>query len=66
MDIILRTIDIMGNRIIEDELNKSDLILTIPTDNETGFLDVEQIESCYKYGYETTMKKMDEIKKLIK
>lgn len=66
MDIVLRTIDIMGNKIIEEELNKSDLILTIPTDNEAGFLDANQIESCYKYGYETTIKRIDEVKKIIR
>lgn len=65
MDIVLRTIDIMGNKIIEEELKKSDFILTIPTDNEIGFLDADQIESCYQYGYQTTTKKMSEIKKLI-
>lgn len=66
MDIVLRTIDIMGNKIIEEDLKKSDLILTIPTDNEIGFLDTDQIESCYQYGYETTMKKMREIKDIMK
>lgn len=65
MDIILRTIDIMGNKIIEEELKKSDLILTIPTDNEIGFLDTKQIESCYQYGYDTTIQKMEEIKKIV-
>lgn len=64
MDIILRTIDIMGNKMIEEELKKSDLILTIPTENGIGFLDTNQIESCYKYGYETTLKRMTEIKQL--
>ena len=64
-DIILRTIDIMGNKIIEEDLKKSDMILTIPTDNETGLLNMEQIENCYKYGYETTIKRMPEIKKII-
>lgn len=64
IDIVLRTIDIMGNKIVEEELKKSDLILTIPTDDEIGFLDTNQIENCYKYGYETTIKKIDEIKKL--
>lgn len=66
MDIILRTIDIMGNKIIEQDLLKSALILTIPTDDEIGFLDTEQIESCYQYGYETTLKRMEEIKELIR
>lgn len=66
MDIILRTIDIMGNKIIENDLKKSDFILTVPTDNEIGFLDTNQIESCYKYGYDTTIKKIEEIKEIFK
>ena len=32
MDIAMRTIDIMGNKISEDSLNQSDYILTIKTD----------------------------------
>ncbi len=64
MDIILRTIDIMGNKIIEEDLKKSDLILTIPTDNDIGFLDTNQIEKCYQYGYETTIQRIQDIKKI--
>ena len=63
MDIILRTIDIMGNKIIENEVKKSDYILEIPTDDEMGFLDSNQIEKCYEFGYKETINKMDEIKK---
>ena len=64
MDIILRTIDIMGNKIIENEVKKSDYILEIPTDDEMGFLDSNQIEKCYEFGYKETINKMDEIKKI--
>lgn len=64
MDIVLRTIDIMGNKIIEDEVKKSDYILEIPTDDEMGFLDSNQIEKCYEFGYKETINKMDEIKKI--
>ena len=65
MDIVLRTLDIMGNKILEEDLKKSDLILTIPTDDEIGLLDIDKIESLYKYGYEETIKRIDEIKKLM-
>lgn len=65
MDIVLRTIDIMGNKIIESDVKKSDFILTIPTDDEIGFLDSNQIEKCYKCGYETAMEKMVEIHKIL-
>ena len=64
MDIILRTIDIMGNKIMEQDIKKSAFILTIPTDDQIGFLDTNQIESCYHYGYETTLRKMEKIKAL--
>ena len=65
MDIVLRTIDIMGNKIIENDVEKSDFILTIPTDDEIGFLDSNQIEKCYKCGYKTAMEKMEEIHKIL-
>ena len=53
MDIIMRTIDIMGNKISEESLAKSDFILTIPTD-KTGLLDTEKLDQCYQFGYQTT------------
>ena len=64
MDITMRTIDIMGNKISEKGLKKSDFILTIQTD-KTGLLDMEKISSCYKYGYDTTIQKLDKIKELL-
>lgn len=65
MDIVLRTIDIMGNKIIEEDLKKSDMILTIPLENDVGLLDEKKIDSCYKYGYNTTIEKINEIKELL-
>ena len=65
MDIVLRTIDIMGNKIIENDVEKSDFILTIPTDDEIGFLESNQIEKCYKCGYRTTLEKIEEIHKIL-
>ena len=49
MDIGMRTIDIMGNKISEENLKMSDYILTIQTD-KTGLLDTKKLDSCYKYG----------------
>lgn len=40
MDITMRTIDIMGNKISEESLQASDYILTIETD-KTGLMDVK-------------------------
>lgn len=64
MDIIMRTIDIMGNKVSEKNLNSSDMILTIQTD-KTGLLETEKIDDCYKYGYRQTMNNIDKIKNLI-
>lgn len=64
MDIAMRTIDIMGNKISEQSLKMSDYILTISTD-KTGLLDIEKLDSCYKYGYRQTMREINKIKKAI-
>ena len=61
MDIIMRTLDIMGNKISDKSLEKSDLILTIPTDG-TGLFDVEKLDNCYKSGYKVALENMDKIK----
>ena len=60
MDIAMRAIDIMGNKISEDSLGQSDFILTIQTD-KTGLLETEKLDSCYKYGYRQTMKNIKKI-----
>lgn len=64
MDIIMKTLDIMGNKIAEESFKQSDLVLTVPTD-KAGLFDIEKMDKCYKFGYETTMKNIDKIKKLI-
>ena len=63
MDIAMRTLDIMGNKISEESLEKSDYILTIKTD-KAGLLDTEKLDSCYKFGYRETLRKLNEIKKI--
>lgn len=65
IDITMRTIDIMGNKIAEKSLKKSDYILTIKTE-KTGLLDIDSMESCYKYGYKSTIENMDKIKEVLK
>lgn len=65
MDIVMKTLDIMGNKISEKCLQNSDLILTIPSD-KTGLLDIEKIDTCYKLGYDTAIKNMDKILELVK
>ena len=55
MDIIMKTLDIMGNKIAEESFKQSDLVLTVPTDR-AGLFDIEKMDKCYKFGYDTTMK----------
>jgi len=63
MDIIMKTIDIMGNKISEKGLEQSDLVLTVPTDR-AGLFDIEKIDKCYKFGYDTVIKNLDIIRKM--
>ncbi len=60
----MRTIDIMGNKISEENLENSDFVLTIKTD-KTGLLDVEKLDSCYKYGYRAVMENLGKIKSIL-
>ena len=64
MDVAMRTIDIMGNKISEENISNSDMVLTIKTD-KTGLLEVEKLDDCYKYGYRQTMNQIDMIKNMI-
>ena len=64
MNIIMKTLDIMGNKLSINSLKKSDFVLTVPTDG-TGLIDVEKMDICYKYGYDTTIKNIDKIKRII-
>ena len=64
MDIVMRTIDIMGNKISEENISNSDMVLTIQTD-KTGLLETEKLDACYKYGYRQTVNQIDKIKDMI-
>ncbi|MGN1297391.1 MAG: patatin-like phospholipase family protein [Clostridia bacterium] len=64
MDLAMRTIDIMGNKISEENLEQSDFVLTVKTD-KTGLLDIEKLDSCYKYGYEAVTQNLDKIKEIL-
>ena len=39
-------------------------VLTIKTD-KTGLLDIEKLDSCYKYGYQAVIEKLDKIKEIL-
>lgn len=64
MDIVMKTLDIMGNKIAEKGLEQSDYLLTIPTDR-TGLFDINKLDKCYKFGYEAVTKNIEEIKKIM-
>lgn len=64
MDIVMKTIDIMGSKISEDNLESSDFILNIYTD-KVGLLDIQKLDKCFEYGYEAVIKNLDKIKEKI-
>lgn len=64
MNIIMKTLDIMGNKLSINSVKKSDFVLTVPTDG-TGLIDVDKMDICYKYGYEIAIKNIDKIRKML-
>ena len=65
MDIVMKTLDIMGNKIAENGLQQSDLTITVPTDG-TGLFDIEKLDKCYQFGYDTVIKNLDKIREVAK
>lgn len=63
MDIVMKTIDIMGSKISEESLEMSDYVLNVYTD-KVGLLDVKKLDKCYQYGYDCVMEHIDDIKKI--
>lgn len=63
MDIIMKTLDIMGNKLSEKSLSISDFILTVPTDR-TGLLDIKKMDKCYNFGYKSVENNLDKIRNL--
>lgn len=64
MDMTMKTIDIMGEKISEENLKQADFVLNVYTD-KTGLLDTEKLDSCYKYGYNAVVENLDNIRKII-
>ena len=60
----MRTIDIMGNKIIEQDLLVSDYVLDIDITN-IGLFDINELDNCYNYGYMAMKNKLSEIKKIL-
>jgi len=64
MDIVMKTIDIMGSKISEESLEMSDIILNVYTD-KVGLLDFKKLDSCYKYGYDCVVQNLEKIKSML-
>ena len=64
MDIIMKSLDIMGNKISEKSFEQSDLILTIPTDG-AGLFDIDKLDKCYQFGYNTVMRNLKKFRYLL-
>ena len=64
MDMTMKTIDIMGEKIAQENLKQADLVLDVYTD-KTGLLDTNKLSSCYQYGYNAVIENLDRIKKII-
>ena len=64
MDLGMRTLDIMGNKISEKSLNNCDLVITVETD-KTGLFDIEKLDSCFEYGYMAVIKNLGKIKQVL-
>lgn len=64
MDIVMKTIDIMGSKISEESLEMSDFVLSVYTD-KVGLLDVEKLDRCYQYGYNHVVNNLEKIKKIV-
>ncbi len=64
MDVIMKSLDIMGNKISEKSFEQSDLILTIPTDG-AGLFDIVKLDKCYQFGYNTVMRNLKKFRDLL-
>lgn len=64
MDIVMKTLDIMGNKISEESLKESDYLISVYTDH-CGLLDVEKLDVCFEYGYEEGCRQIEKIKQKI-
>lgn len=64
MDVIMKSLDIMGNKISEKSFEQSDLILTIPTDG-AGLFDIDKLDKCYRFGYNTVMRNLKKFRDLL-
>lgn len=65
MDFVMKSIDIMGSKISEDNLKMSDFVLDVYTD-KVGLLDYEKLDKCYEYGYNAVVENLGMIKQILR
>lgn len=65
MDIMMKTLDIMGDKISEESLKEADVVVTVKTD-KTGLFDTQKIDYCYESGYDSVMQNIKDIKRKLK
>jgi len=63
MDIVMKTIDIMGSKISEQSLENSDYVLNVFTD-KVGLLDIDKLDKCYNYGYQSVIDNLEDIRRI--
>lgn len=61
MDVVMKTIDIMGSKISEENLEMADYVLDIYTDR-VGLLDTNKLDKCFQYGYDAVVDNIEKIK----
>lgn len=64
MEIVMKTIDIMGCKIIERNLQNSDYVVNIKTE-KMGLLDTRNINKCFECGYKAINNNIEAIKNVL-
>ena len=64
IDILMKTLDIMGEKICEDSINESDFTLDVEV-GKVGLLDINKIDECFEKGYQEAIKQIKSIKNII-
>ena len=60
MNVVMKSVDIMGCKISEENLRMSDFVIDVYTD-KVGLVDYEKLDKCFKFGYEAGMKCVEKL-----
>ena len=64
MDVVMKSIDIMGSKISERNLKMSDFVLDVYTD-KVGLMDYKKLDKCYEYGYDAVKRNWESIRSVL-